>query len=130
MVGSPTASLAPDSLKNESSAPAHLGSPVMQPKPDESAVLPHSGGAANEQLLLLVSDTPRESGTSPTSWDPVEVWRSRIKAVYDARVTRGESAPSDDVANETDALRREVGSSRATCGPSSVRLADQVSRPA
>jgi hypothetical protein len=49
----------------------------MQIQP-ESAARPYTSEAANEEILLL-----RDAAAS-VGWDPHEVWRTRIKAAYDA----------------------------------------------
>lgn len=51
----------------------------MQTQTTEAAVLPQSAATANEEFL------PRQNGVVSRSWDAYEVWRVRIKAVYDAR---------------------------------------------
>jgi hypothetical protein len=58
----------------------------MKAEPAESAVLPHPGGAANEEVMPLRSGTAIGSSPSSSGWTAFEVWRSRIKDVYDARV--------------------------------------------
>ena len=55
-----------------------------------SATFPQSADAANEEVLLL-PDAAVSDG-----WDAYEVWRTRIKAVRDARLS------SNTVARETD----------------------------
>jgi hypothetical protein len=54
----------------------------MQVHDDESAVLPHPAEAANEEFL------PLQDGPAYPGWNAYEVWRVRIKAVYDARARR------------------------------------------
>lgn len=51
----------------------------MQAHDNGPAALAHPGEAANEEFLLL-QDAPASPG-----WNAYEVWRVRVKAVYDAR---------------------------------------------
>jgi hypothetical protein len=52
----------------------------MQTQNGESAVLPPSTPAANDEFL------PFRAGATHSGWDPYEVWRERVKEVYDARI--------------------------------------------
>ena len=51
----------------------------MQAHDSGPAALAHPGEAANEEFLPL-QDAPASPG-----WNAYEVWRIRVKAVYDAR---------------------------------------------
>ena len=46
----------------------------------ESAAIPPPTEASNDEFL------PRRSQAVPSGWNAHEVWRTRIKAVHDARV--------------------------------------------
>jgi hypothetical protein len=81
----------------------------MQIQP-ESAARSYPSEAANEEILLL-----RDAAVS-VGWDPHEIWRTRIKAVYEAHLS------SNLVACET--VGSDAGSSRnngRSAWPSSVR---------
>ena len=59
----------------------------MQTGPDDSAVYPHLARAANEEFMPIGVSVSGGSSTPSSGWDPFEVWRSRVKVPYDARVT-------------------------------------------
>ena len=65
---------------------AAAGISIMLTQTSELAVLPCATQAANEDIM------PVRIVAAPTEWDPYEVWRTRIKAVYDQRAA-GLTAP-------------------------------------
>ena len=52
----------------------------MQTQKNEFAMLAHPAEAANEEL------PPIDRVKAPSGWDPYEIWRTRIKAAYEARL--------------------------------------------
>jgi hypothetical protein len=71
----------------------------MNAEPAGSTVLPHLAGAANDEVMPLQIDVTIESSTQPSGWTAFEVWRSRIKEVYDARVTLAPGPQADGTRN-------------------------------
>jgi hypothetical protein len=58
---------------------AAAGISIMVTQTNELAVLPYPTQAANEEFM------PARIVAASTGWDPYEIWRTRIKAVYDVR---------------------------------------------